>query len=65
MSTSSLRNLGLHLLPRNSTYNLTDFSASEAFVNHKLVLISFGIHTNDEEQDLPCIYWILKMHKNP
>ena len=30
---------GLHLLPGNPTYNLTDFSASEVLDNHKSVLI--------------------------
>ena len=57
--------LGLHLLPGNPTYNLTDFSASEVLDNHKSVLSSFGIQTTDEELDLPYIYWIPKMHKNP
>ena len=32
---------------------------------HKSVLTSFGIQTNNEELDLPNIYWIPKMHKNP
>ena len=31
----------------------------------KSVLNSFGIQTNDEEVDLPYIYWIPKMHKIP
>ena len=33
--------------------------------NHKSVLTSFGIETSDDELDLPYIYWIPKMHKNP
>ena len=33
--------------------------------NHKLVLTTFVIQTTDEELDLPYIYWIPKMHKNP
>ena len=33
--------------------------------NHKSVLTSFGIQTTDEELDLPYIYLISKMHKNP
>ena len=57
--------LGLHSLPGNLTYNLTDFSASEVLDNHKSVLTSFGIQSNSEELDLPYIYWIPKMHKNP
>ena len=42
-----------------------DFSASEVLDNHKSVLMSIGIETSDDELDLPNIYWILKMHKNP
>ena len=57
--------VGLHLLPGNPTYNLTDLSASDVLDYHKLVLTSFGIQTTDEELDLPYIYWIPKMHKNP
>ena len=60
-----IEELGLHLLPGNPTYNLKDFSASDVFDNHKSVLTSFGIQTTDEELDLPYIYWIPKMHKNP
>ena len=57
--------LGLNSFPWNPTYNLTDFSASEVLDNHKSVLTSFGIETSDDELDLPYIYWISKMHKNP
>ena len=49
----------------NPTYNLTDFSALEVLDNHKSVLTSFGIQTNDEELDLAYIYLISKIHKNP
>ena len=38
---------GLHLLPGNPTYNLTDTSASEVFDNNKSALTSFGIQTTD------------------
>ena len=60
-----IEELGLHLLPENPTYSFTDFSASEVSDNHKSILTSFGIQTADEELDLPYIYWIPKMHKNP
>ena len=60
-----IEELGLHLLPGNPTHNLTDFSASEVLDNHKSVLTCSGIQTTDEELDLPYIYWIPKMHKNP
>ena len=36
-----IEELGLHSLPGNPTYNLTDFSASEVLDNHKSVLTSF------------------------
>ena len=58
-----IEELGLHLLPGNRTYNLTDFSASEVLDNHKSLLTSFGIQTTDEEFEFPYIYWIPKMHK--
>ena len=60
-----IEELGLHSLPGNPTYNLTYFSASEVLDNHKSVLTSFGIQSSSEELDLPYIYWIPKMHKNP
>ena len=56
---------GLHLLPGHPSYNLTDCLASALLDNRKLVLNSFGIQTNDEELDLPYIYWIPNWHKNP
>ena len=43
-----IEELGLHLLPGNPTYNLTDFSASEVLENHKSVLTSFGIQTTEK-----------------
>ena len=58
-----IEELGLNSLPGNPTYNLTDFSASEVLDNHKSVLTSCGIDPNEDELDLPYIYWIPKMHK--
>ena len=60
-----IEELGLHSLPWNPTYNLTDLSASEVLDNHKSVLTSFGIEIKNEELDLPYIYWIAKIHKDP
>ena len=60
-----IEELGLHSLPGNPTYNLTNFSASKVLDNHKSILTSFGIQTNNDELDLPDIYWIPKMPKNP
>ena len=41
-----IEELGLHLLPGNPTYNLTNFSASEVLDNHKSVL-NFLRNTNN------------------
>ena len=60
-----LAELGLNSFLGNPTYNFTNFSASEVLDNHISVLTSFGIETSDDELDLPYIYWIPKMHKNP
>ena len=60
-----IEELGLHSVPGNPTYRLTDFSASEVLDNHKSVLASFRIQLNSGELDLPYIYLIPKMHKNP
>ena len=59
-----IEELRLHSLPGNPTYNLSGFSASEVSDNQKSVLTSFGKQANNEEFDLPYIYWIPKMHKN-
>ena len=56
---------GLNSLPENRTCNFTDYFASEVLDNLKFVLGSFGIDTNNNELDLPYIYWIPQMHKNP
>ena len=34
-------------------------------VNHRSVLASFGINTQDENVDLSALYWIPKLHKDP
>ena len=43
-----IKEFGLHPLPGNPTYNLTNFSASGVLDNHKSVLTSFRIQTNNE-----------------
>ena len=60
-----IEELGLNSLPGNPKYNLTNFSKSEVLDNHKSVLTSFELDPNEDELDLPYIYWIPKMHKNP
>ena len=60
-----IEELGLHSAPGNPTYTLTNLTVPEILDNHKSVLRSFGISTDDSDLDLPYIYWIPKMHKNP
>ena len=52
-------------LPGNPTYNLTDFSTSEVLDNHISVFFSFWIQTNNVDLDLPYIYWIPQIKKDP
>ena len=49
----------------SSTYQRTDFTKEEVMVNHRSVLTSFGVNTQDENVDLPSLYWIPKLHKDP
>ena len=49
----------------NKTYTATTLSYEEIVENHKSVLSSFGLSTKDDDCDLPSMYWISKLHKNP
>ena len=49
----------------NPTYTATTFSESEVLDNHTSVLSSFGISVNSDSLELPYLYWIPKLHKNP
>ena len=48
-----------------STYQRTDFSKDEILANHRSVLSSFAIDTVGKDTDLPLLYWIPKLHKDP
>ncbi|KAK3097801.1 hypothetical protein FSP39_013307 [Pinctada imbricata] len=62
---SLVKELGLNSPPGNPTYTPTNLSASEIIDNHKSSLASFGFDTNNLDLDLPYLYCIPKMHKNP
>ena len=62
---SLVKELGLNSTPGNPTYTPTNLSASEIIDNHKSALASFGFDTNNLDLDLPYLYCIPKMHKNP
>ena len=49
----------------NPTYNLTAMSKEEILQNHHSVMLTFGISLPEEDIDLPKLYWIPKLHKNP
>ncbi|KAK3100197.1 hypothetical protein FSP39_016041 [Pinctada imbricata] len=55
----------LNSTPGNPTYTPTNLSASEIIDNHKSALASFGFDTTKLDLDLPYLYCIPKMHKNP
>ena len=59
------QNASLKCTKRLKTINNIYLSASEVLDNHRSVLTSFGIDPNENEIDLPYVYWIPKMHKNP
>ena len=49
----------------SSIYQRTNFTKEDILVNHHSVLASFGINTQDESVDLPSLYWISQLHKDP
>ena len=49
----------------SSTYQQTALSKDEILSNHSSVLSSFGISTKSVDSELPSLYWIPKLHKNP
>ena len=49
----------------NPTYTATTLSKEEIIDNHKSVLSSFGLSMEDEDYDLPLLYWIPKFHNCP
>ena len=56
--------LGINRTTGNPTYSLTSFTKDEILQNHKSVL-SFGINIKENEENLPSLYWIPKLHKTP
>ena len=60
-----IQELGFDMPSNNPTYTATTFSESEVLDNHTSVLSSFGISVNSDSLELPYLYWIPKLHKNP
>ena len=57
--------LGLDDVSGNPTYTATTLSKDEIITNHMSVLSSFGLHVDENDSELPRIYWIPKLHKVP
>ena len=47
------------------TYTATKLSKENMVENHKSVLSSFCLSTKDNDCDLPSLYWISLLRKNP
>ena len=60
-----LKELNFDESQQNGTYTPTCLSRQEIFDNHRSVLNSFGIKTEQDDLSLPSLYWIPKLHKTP
>ena len=60
-----MEELGMSTMSGNPTYNLIAMSKDEILQNHHSVMLTLGISLPEEESDLPKLYWIPKLHKNP
>ena len=59
-----LKEIG-HIGPENSTYEKTDKSKEEIVDENMMYSKRSGFKVDEREKDLPIMYWIPKMHKNP
>jgi hypothetical protein len=57
--------LGFTSTSGNPTYTRTNLTKDEILQNHLYVLNTFDIPKNQDQFDLPYLYWIPKLHKNP
>ena len=60
-----MNELGFNNTHGNPTYTPIIIPKEDILENHKSVLSSFGICVNDDNCELPSIYWIPKLHKCP
>ena len=60
-----IQELGIDGSDGNPTYTRSTFAKDEIIDNHMSVLSSFGISFPKEDCDLPSLYWIPKLHKDP
>ena len=60
-----MEEIGMSTMTGNPTYNLTAMSKEDILQKHHSVMLTFGISLQEEDIDLPKLYWIPKLHKNP
>ena len=60
-----MEELGMNTMTGNPTYNLTAMSKNQILQNHHSVMLTLGISLPEEDSDLPKLYWIPKLYKNP
>ena len=62
---SLAKELGVTSSKGNATYALETLTKEEVLDNHKSVLHSYGLTDIKDNLELPLLYWIPKLHKNP
>ena len=60
-----VKELGITEHSGNPTYKDISFDKDEILANHKSFMASINITLNTKSEDLPCLYWIPKLHKIP
>ena len=60
-----VKELGIKEHSGNPTYKDISFDKDEILANHKSFMASINITLNTKSEDLPCLYWIPKLHKIP
>ena len=60
-----VKELGINEHSGNPTYKNITFDKEEILANHRSFMASVNIPLSSKSEDLPCLYWIPKLHKNP
>ena len=60
-----IKELGIDGCSGSPTYKNVSFDKDEILANHKSFLSSLDIPMTKDNEDLPCLYWIPKLHKTP
>ena len=60
-----MEELSMTTMTETPTYNLTAMSKDKILQNHHSVMLTFGTSLPEKDIDLPKLYWIPNLHKNP